>query len=56
MYFGRQGVFYDSHAANRRAAGEEGLHRESSLPLIGHMGVTYDSQPPGYAVFNSHPD
>jgi hypothetical protein len=31
--------------------GEGGSHRESSLVPIARLGVTYDSQPHGYALF-----
>jgi hypothetical protein len=33
--------------------GRGGSHRESSLLPIDHLGVIYDSQPHGYALFTA---
>jgi hypothetical protein len=44
-------VIYDSQATNGSVEREGGSHRESSLLPIGHLGVIYDSQPHGYALF-----
>jgi hypothetical protein len=38
------------------APGSGGSRRESFLLPIGRLGVIYDSQPHGYALFYSHPD
>ncbi len=56
MYLGWVGVIYGFHATNRNVAGEGCSHRESSLLTIGHLGIIYDSQLHGYALFYSHLD
>jgi hypothetical protein len=51
---------WESYMTPRQAIGvrqgEGSCHRESSLLPIGRLGVIYDSQPQGYALFIGHPD
>jgi hypothetical protein len=46
-------VTYNSQATNRSGWGPL---RESSLLPMRYLGVIYDTQPRGYALFYSHPD
>ncbi len=49
---GQLGVIYDSQVTDRRMTGEGGgSHSESSLLPIGCLGVIYDSQSHGYALY-----